>query len=58
MELSNGDFDSMIPKGTSHTSLPNSTYEVLKGTMKARFDLVSQACQHEKILNSNPGFEP
>jgi hypothetical protein len=31
----------MIPKGTSHTSPPNSTYEVPKGTMKTRFEKVS-----------------
>jgi hypothetical protein len=34
MDLSNEYLDYMIPKGTSHTSLPNSTYEVPKGTMK------------------------
>jgi hypothetical protein len=28
----------MIPKGTSHTSLSNSTYEIPKGTMKTRFE--------------------
>ncbi len=51
MDLFNGDLDYMIPKGTSHTSVPNSTYEVPKGTMNSRFDLVSQGCQHGKILN-------
>jgi hypothetical protein len=30
MDLSNSDLDYMIPKGTSHTSVPNSTYEVQK----------------------------
>jgi hypothetical protein len=30
--------DYMIPKGTSHNSLPNSIYEVPKGTMKTRFE--------------------
>jgi len=30
--------DYMIPKGTSHTSVPNSTYKVPKGTMKTRFE--------------------
>jgi hypothetical protein len=28
----------MIPKETSHTSVPNSTFEVPKGTMKIRFE--------------------
>jgi hypothetical protein len=28
----------MIPKGTSHNSLLNSTYEFPKGTMKTRFE--------------------
>jgi hypothetical protein len=28
MDLSNLDLDYMIPKGTSHTSAPDSTYEV------------------------------
>jgi hypothetical protein len=44
----------MIPKGTSHTSLPNSTYEVPKGTMKARFEPVFQGWQQEKILKITP----
>jgi hypothetical protein len=30
MDLSNWDLDYMIPKGTSHTSAPDSTYEVQK----------------------------
>jgi hypothetical protein len=30
MDLSNLDLDYMIPKGTSHTSAPDSTYEVQK----------------------------
>ncbi len=30
MDLSNLDLDYMIPKGTSHTSDPDSTYEVQK----------------------------
>ncbi len=38
MDLSNWDLDYMIPKGTSQTSVPNSTYEVPKGTMKTRFE--------------------
>jgi hypothetical protein len=41
----------MIPKGTIHTSVPNSTYEVPKG-----LNLVSQGCQHEKIINSTLGI--
>jgi hypothetical protein len=46
----------MILKGTSHTSVPNSTYEVPKGTMKPDLNLVSQGCQHEKIINFSPRF--
>ena len=38
MDLSNLDLDYMIPKGTSHTSVPNSIYEIPKGTMKTRFE--------------------
>ncbi len=38
MDLSNWDLDYMIPKGTSHTSVPNFTYEVPKGTMKTRVE--------------------
>jgi hypothetical protein len=30
----------MIPKETGHTSVPNSTYEVPKGTMKTRFEVI------------------
>jgi hypothetical protein len=30
MDLSNLDFEYMIPKGTCHTSAPDSTYEVKK----------------------------
>jgi hypothetical protein len=30
MDLSNRDLDYMIPKGSSHTSVPDSTYEVEK----------------------------
>ncbi len=38
MDLSNWDLDYMIPKGTSHNSLPNSTYEVPKGTGKTELE--------------------
>ncbi len=38
MDLSNRDLNYMIPKGTSHTSLPNYTNEVPKRTMKPRFE--------------------
>ncbi len=38
MDLYNWDLDNMIPKGTSHTLVPNSTYEVPKGTIKTRFE--------------------
>ena len=51
MDLSNLDMDYMIPKGTSHTSVPNSTYEVPKGSMKPDLNPVSQGCQLEKIIN-------
>ncbi len=30
MDLSNSDLDYIIPKGTSHTLVPNTTYEVKK----------------------------
>jgi hypothetical protein len=35
MDLSNLDLDFMIPKGTSHTSAPDSTYEVQKIQIKS-----------------------
>ena len=35
MDLSNWDLDYMIPKGTSHTSAPDSTYEVQKIEIKS-----------------------
>jgi hypothetical protein len=46
--------DYMIPKGTSHTSVQNSTYEIPKGTMKTKFELSLQGCQHEKISKFTP----
>ncbi len=50
----------MIPKGTSHTSVPNSTYEVPKGTMKTRFEPSlprMSAWKNNKLhtQDSNPG---
>ncbi len=38
MDLSNWDLDYMIPKGISHTSVLNSTYEVPIETMKTRVE--------------------
>jgi hypothetical protein len=49
----------MIPKGTSHTSLPNSTFEVLKGTMKTRFEpSLPRKSAWKNDKNLHPGFEP
>jgi hypothetical protein len=60
MDLSNWDMDNMIPKGTSHTSVPNSTFEVPKGTIKTRFEPSlprMSALKNNKLLtkDSNPG---
>jgi hypothetical protein len=60
MDLSNWDLDYMNPKGTSHTSVLNSTYEVPKGTMKTKFEpsLPRISAWKNNILltqDSNPG---
>jgi hypothetical protein len=44
----------MIPKGTSHTSVPNSTYEAPKGTMKTRFEPCLPRMSACKIINFSP----
>jgi hypothetical protein len=41
----------MIPEGTSHNSVPNSTYEVSKGTMKTRFEPSLPRMSARKIIN-------
>jgi hypothetical protein len=46
----------MIPKETSHTSVPNSTYEVPKGTVKTRFE--PSLPRMKKYYISHSGFEP
>ncbi len=51
----------MIPKGTSHTSVPNSTYEVPKGTMKTRFEPSlprMSARKNSKLHTQNSNPEP
>ncbi len=50
----------MIPKGTSQTSDPDSTYEVPKGTMKTRFEpglprMLAWKNNKFHIQDSNPG---
>jgi hypothetical protein len=49
----------MIPKGISHTSVTNSTYEVPKGTMETRFEpSLPRNFSMKKYYNFLPGFEP
>jgi hypothetical protein len=57
MDLSNWDLDYMIPRGTSHTSVPNSTYEVPKGTTKIRFEPSLPRMSEWKNIKLHPGFQ-